>query len=75
MNIMRFLLLVIAIFIGFMIVKHFMASRRVQTKKKLPESTPMVRCEQCGVHLPRQDAISADGKYYCNDEHRRLHHD
>jgi len=71
---MRFLLLIAAIFVGFMIVKHFMAGR-VQPKKKLPESTPMVRCEHCGVHLPQQDAVSAEGKYYCNDEHRRLHHD
>lgn len=70
---MRLLLLIIAIFIGFLIVKQMMASRRQSTDKKLPESTHMVRCEQCGVHLPKNEALLADGKFFCSDEHRKLH--
>ena len=31
----------------------------------------MVRCEQCGVHLPRSESFLAGGKYFCSDEHRR----
>ena len=33
----------------------------------------MVRCAQCGVHLPAQEGIFASGKYYCCDAHRREH--
>lgn len=33
----------------------------------------MVRCVQCGVHLPKRESIAVDGKYYCSDEHRRIH--
>jgi uncharacterized protein len=33
----------------------------------------MVRCVQCGVHLPRSESILAGGNYYCSDAHRREH--
>jgi uncharacterized protein len=33
----------------------------------------MVRCVQCGVHLPRSESIMAGGNFYCCEEHRRAH--
>ena len=32
----------------------------------------MVRCERCGVHLPRSESVTSQGRFYCCDEHRRL---
>lgn len=32
----------------------------------------MVSCARCGVHLPESEALVADGRHYCSDEHRRL---
>lgn len=31
----------------------------------------MVRCVQCGVHLPRSEAIMSGGKFFCSEAHRR----
>jgi uncharacterized protein len=31
----------------------------------------MVRCVQCGVHLPKSESILAGGNFYCSDAHRR----
>jgi uncharacterized protein len=25
------------------------------------------------VHLPRSESVTSEGKYFCSDEHRRLH--
>jgi uncharacterized protein len=33
----------------------------------------MVRCIHCGVHLPRSESITSEGKFFCSEEHRRLH--
>jgi uncharacterized protein len=33
----------------------------------------MVRCAQCGVHLPKSESILANGNFYCSDVHRREH--
>jgi uncharacterized protein len=32
----------------------------------------MVRCAQCGVHLPRSEGVAAGGDFFCSEEHRRL---
>jgi len=33
----------------------------------------MVRCAQCGVHLPRSESITTGGQFFCSTEHQRLH--
>ena len=33
----------------------------------------MVRCAQCGVHLPRSESLVTQGQYYCSAEHRGRH--
>lgn len=66
---MRLLLLIIAIWLAVMIVRHFWrAQRATRTPRSLPEQD-MVRCAQCGLHLPKQDALEAQGRYYCSKQH------
>lgn len=36
-----------------------------------PTSTQMVRCHVCGLHVPQHEAVLAQGRYYCCDDHRR----
>ncbi|HEB86739.1 MAG TPA: hypothetical protein ENI68_06975 [Gammaproteobacteria bacterium] len=31
----------------------------------------MVCCADCGLHVPQNEALQAQGKYYCSDEHRK----
>lgn len=33
----------------------------------------MVRCEYCGVHLPRSESITTRGMFYCTSEHQQEH--
>lgn len=33
------------------------------------EAAPMVRCAHCGVHLPRDRALSLDQQWYCSKAH------
>lgn len=32
----------------------------------------MVRCAQCGVHLPRSESLTRGGDFFCSAEHMRL---
>lgn len=73
---MRFLLLIIAIGAGFWILKHLLSSSRKKTPTNNNEqTTAMVRCEHCGLHIPQHEAIRHKNKFYCSDEHRKLHQD
>jgi len=39
-------------------------------KKPLdPGTQPMVRCAHCGVHLPRNHALSKQQDWYCTQNH------
>jgi len=45
--------------------------RRDLGKSKPSEVEDMVRCQVCGINLPRSEAILGRGRIYCCDEHRR----
>lgn len=32
----------------------------------------MVKCAQCGVNLPRSEAIYSGGDFFCTPEHKQL---
>lgn len=35
------------------------------------KAEPMVRCEHCGVHLPRSQALMSDGHTWCSLDHAK----
>jgi uncharacterized protein len=67
----RLLFLLAVVVLVYLLLKSF----RRQTPKQ-DASTPvedMVRCAQCGVHMPKSESILAGGNFYCCDAHRREH--
>jgi uncharacterized protein len=34
------------------------------------QAEDMVRCQVCGVNLPRSEAVMGRGRFYCSDQHR-----
>ena len=67
----RLLFLLAVVVLVYLLLKSF----RRQTPRQ-DASAPvedMVRCAQCGVHMPKSESILAGGNYYCSDAHRREH--
>jgi uncharacterized protein len=67
------LLLVIAVFaVVYLIVR---AGRNKSEGAAPPSATreeDMVRCQVCGVHLPRSEALSSREDFFCTEEHLRI---
>jgi len=71
---MKFLLFFIAIVVLLWLLRGTIA-RRV---RRDPPATPpeadapqqIVACAQCGVHLPRNEALPGKGGVFCGDAHR-----
>jgi len=65
------------IFIAIVVWLAIYAVRRILSYLTPPKNTSagetqnMVRCAQCGLHLPESEALSYQGKYFCCREHRR----
>lgn len=66
-----FLLLALAAYV----VWRWMKLQQRDTRKSGPaaprQAQAMVSCATCGLHLPRQEALTKDERYYCCEEHRR----
>lgn len=39
-------------------------------KRKLLTPQDMVECAHCGLHLPRSEALSEHGTFFCSAEHQ-----
>ena len=67
------LLLAVVLLVGFWLARRYGGrSARSETAASRPEED-MVRCAQCGVHLPRSESLVTRGRYYCSVEHQRQH--
>lgn len=64
----RLLLLIVAIAIAYLFWRRLRAQHRPAER----QFVPMVRCAHCGLHLPSSEAVAADGRLYCCQEHARL---
>lgn len=68
---MRYLLLIFAIWVGVMIIRHFMRHSGKQEQKSRPAPVQdMVRCKHCGIHFPRAEAVMQGNDTFCSTEHR-----
>jgi uncharacterized protein len=66
----KIVLLVLGLLFAYWVLKGY---RRRIDRDDAPgpgAAEDMVRCERCGVHLPRSESVAARGKHYCSVEHR-----
>lgn len=72
-RILFFVLLGLAAYIAWRWVRvKQLGSQAGAPTRQPPAGDPeqMVRCSQCGVHLPRSEALTSGGEFYCCEEHR-----
>ena len=68
----------ILLLIGFVFVVLALVRAYQRSLNKPPAATreqsveDMVKCAQCGVNLPRSEAIYSGGEFYCTPEHKQL---
>jgi uncharacterized protein len=69
----KLIFLVLAIAVAWVAFKGYRKSimRDRAPREAAPED--MVRCTHCGVHLPRSESHASEDKFFCSEEHLRLH--
>jgi len=64
----RLIIIILALALVVMIVKRlWQSSRKPDRKRQL--SGNMLQCAYCGMYIPEQEAVEADGHHYCSREH------
>ena len=67
-------MLVAAILLAYWALRAYGRGLKKQGEPHKPAvEEDMVCCAQCGVHLPKSESITSQGKFFCSDEHRRQH--
>jgi uncharacterized protein len=70
----KIIVLVLGLLLAYWILKAY--RKRVDRRDAPPRGgtgEDMVRCDQCGIHLPRSESLTARGNVYCSAEHQRQH--
>jgi uncharacterized protein len=69
---MKFLLFLIAVFVLLWMLRgSWRRGRRPPTEPTGPASPQaMLSCAQCGLHLPRDEALPGRGGVFCSAPHR-----
>ena len=66
----KLLLLALAVWMVLLLLKQYRRGIDQRPRPSVkPESQDMVSCQECGVHLPKNESILKKGAYYCCKEH------
>ena len=45
---------------------------RAPEQQSADTAVPMVRCQHCGTHVPREQALADNQQWFCSQAHREL---
>lgn len=67
----KLILVVLGVLLVYWILRSY--RRRVERPGPPPAARgeDMVQCARCGVHLPRSESITTQGRFYCSPDHQR----
>ena len=71
----RLILITVGVFIVIWLLRRALAGPRAAGKPPAEggeQKGELVACANCGVNLPKAEARSAGGRFYCSEEHWRL---
>jgi uncharacterized protein len=68
---MRVLFYALLLAVLYVAVKRWRTGPARQRRRPVRAVTRMVRCAQCGLHLPEGEAIREGQRFFCSPEHRR----
>ena len=56
-------------------VKSYLRKQEIRNanaaRKQQQIAERIVKCEQCGLHLPEPEAFTADDRWFCTEDHRQ----
>lgn len=74
MGLIRLLIIAALIYLIWRVVKGLLSERRRRdnnTRGAGPLSQKMVKCHQCGVHVPEREAFQHNNLAFCSQDHQR----
>lgn len=67
MGLFRLLILVALLATAYWLWRRLSRPRRPAAER--PAAQPMVRCAHCRLHIPREQGLQQDDRWYCSQAH------
>lgn len=69
MSLIRLIVIGLIIYLLLQIFKRWSANKNSQVSKQQNEQSQMVCCDICQLHVPENEALQKNGKFYCSQDH------
>jgi len=69
MSLIRLIVIALIIYLVIQIFKRWSANKKAQTTVYQEKTQKMVQCEVCQLHLPENEALKRNNKFFCSQEH------
>jgi uncharacterized protein len=67
---MRVLILIAIGLLLYIIISNLLRKARLESNKTT-HTEKMVKCAQCGLHVPQHEAIQQGENYFCSQQHQK----
>lgn len=74
MGLIRFIFFLLIAGVVWFMVKNYVRKQELRARREQERRLAggkIVRCAQCDVHLPEQQALREDGNWFCSPAHRQ----
>jgi len=72
----RLLTLLAIAWFGWQFVKNYLRKQALrgnrEAERRQQQPIVIVKCQQCQLHLPENEAVASGSQWFCCDEHRNL---
>lgn len=72
MGLMRLLLICVVAYLAYFAWRNYQAKQRIARQQAANSIKQTIRCAYCDAHTPKDHAISANGQWYCSEQHKQL---
>ena len=69
MSLIRLIVIALIIYLVIQIFKRWAANKNSQLSTHQEKTKKMVQCEICQLHIPENEALQRDGRFFCSQEH------
>lgn len=75
MTLIHILITALLIWLLLRMIRNRINQSQINKKNKQGHIETVVRCQHCGLHIPKHEAVKTDNQYYCSQKHRQLHNE
>ena len=75
MGLFRLLLIIALVWLAWRLLSKTLLGKRQSTRDNLEAPRRMVRCAQCGLHVPESESVEQQGNHFCSQAHLQVWHD